>query len=88
MPAKGLGEDREIGVLELRGDDPSRKLALLVHADRAVHAVVEHDHDDRAVILHGRRQLLAVHHEVAVAREGDRDPVGCCRFAMTAAGTP
>ena len=63
-------------------------LALLVHADRAVHAVVDHDDDDRQLILDGRRQLLAGHQEAAVAGEADHRAVGVASLAATAAGRP
>src|SRR5262249_15582688 len=57
-------------------DHPSWVVPLLVHADGAVHAVVgDHDHN-RQVVLHGRRELLAGHHEIAVAREGDDRALG------------
>src|SRR5256885_6309019 len=38
--AEGAGVGREVGVLEPGADHALRVLALLVHADRAVHAVV------------------------------------------------
>ena len=50
-------------------------VALLVHADRPVHAVVDDEDDDRGVVLHGGRELLAGHQEVAVARDRDDDPL-------------
>ena len=45
--------------------------------------------DDRQVVLHGGRELLAAHQEVAVAGEADDRAVRVRRaFAATAAGTP
>ncbi len=47
-----------------------------MHADRAVHRVVEQQ-DDRPDPLACRgRQLLPGHHEAAVAAEADDQPVG------------
>ena len=87
VTAKSLGQNREIRVFELRGDNPSWKLALLVHADGAVHAVVEHD----TMIGQSYCTAVASSWPFIMKRrrpQGDRDPVGVCRFAMTAAGTP
>ena len=46
-------------------------VALLVHANRAVHAVVEQHDDGFGTMLHGSRQLLSIHQKVAVARNGE-----------------
>ena len=58
-----------------------------MHADRAVHAVVHHQRDERRAVLHGGRDLLAVHQEVAVAAQR-RAPCapGAASLAATAAG--
>ena len=45
-----------------------------MHADRAIHAVVDDDHDDRQIILYGGREFLPVHQEIAVARETHDHP--------------
>ncbi len=42
----------EVGVDEVGADDATREGALLVHADRPEHPVVDDDHDDRQVVLH------------------------------------
>ena len=42
-----------------------------MHADGAIHAVVDHHHDDGQVVLDGGGEFLAVHHEAAIAGEGD-----------------
>src|SRR5271155_3806727 len=44
--AVGAGERREIGVLQVGAGDAAREAALLMHANRAVHRIVE-DKDDR-----------------------------------------
>ena len=49
--------------------------ALLVHADGAVAAVVDDDHEQVGAVLRGGRQLLAVHQEIAVAGDADHRPV-------------
>ena len=41
MGAIGAGERREIGIDEVGGDDAAGVVALLMHADGAVHAVVD-----------------------------------------------
>ena len=71
MTAIGAGKSGEVGVLQFSGDDAVRIFPLLVHADRAVDAVVDDDHDDRQVILDSGRELLAVHQEAAVTGEGN-----------------
>ena len=38
-----------------------------MHADRAVETIVGNDDDDRQLVLHGGREFLAVHQEIAVA---------------------
>ena len=67
------GERREVRVDEVGAGDAARIVPLLVHPDRPVHAVVDDEHDDRRVVLHRGRELLAGHQEVAVA--GDRNDV-------------
>ena len=69
MPAKGLGVGFEVRILELGGADAAGVLSLLVHADGAVHGVIEQHHDDGQAVLHSGRKLLSVHQEVAVARK-------------------
>ena len=69
--------------------DPARKVALLVHADGAVDAVVDHDEERRRPVLHRRGEFLAGHQEAAVARESKpRRGPGCTSLAAMAAGTP
>src|SRR5690606_35381040 len=42
----------------------------------AVHAVVDDQHDDGQVVLNGRGELLAMHHEAAVAGQADDRTLG------------
>ena len=63
-------------------------MALLVHADGAVHAVVRDHDDDRQVVLHGGREFLSGHEEVAVAGKSDDCALRRQRFMPIAAGTP
>src|SRR5215211_8147289 len=51
----------EIRVLQRGRRDAARIVALLVHADGAIHGVVEKDHEDRQVVLHGGGEFLPVH---------------------------
>src|SRR5260370_25271690 len=69
--AERAGIGGEIRVLERGRRNAPGILALLVHADGAVHAVIDHDHDDRQLVLDGGRELLAVHEKAAVPREAD-----------------
>src|SRR3954451_9936041 len=69
VAAEGARVGGEIGVLQHRRRDAPGVLPLLVHANGAVHAVVEEHDGDGEFVLHGGRQILAVHQEVAVARE-------------------
>ena len=66
----------EIRVGEVSADHAARKLPLLVHANRPVHPVVHDDDHHRELVLHGCRELLPCHQEVAVAGEADHDGVG------------
>ena len=50
--------------------------ALLMHADRAVHLVVEHQHDRCDAVMEGRGDLLPRHHEAAIADHADDHAVG------------
>ena len=59
-----------------------------MHANRAVHAVVEHKHDNVRAILNSGRHLLPVHQETAIAGRGNHDALGMQNFAAIAAGTP
>ena len=45
-----------------------------MHADRAVHAVVDQNHDDRQAVLNGGGEFLPVHQKIAVAGEADDRP--------------
>src|SRR5271165_1755776 len=80
MAAKGLGVEREVGILQLRSDHAARIVALLMHANGAVLTVVDDDHDHGRAILRGGRELLAVHQEAAVTGKGDHDAVGILPF--------
>ena len=71
VAAEGARIGREIRILQAGRDHAAGIVALLVHADGAVHAVVDDHDDDRQVVLHGGREFLAGHQEVAVAGKGD-----------------
>src|SRR5882757_9030460 len=65
------GVSHEIGVSQLRRNDPTGIVALLVHSDRAVLRIIDdHDNDSRAV-LNRRCEFLTVHQETTVTRKGD-----------------
>src|SRR5215472_15779185 len=63
MGAIGAGQRGKIGVDELGPQNALRIIALLMHANGAVHPVVHDDEDDWQLVLHGGGELLAVHHE-------------------------
>jgi hypothetical protein len=69
VAAVGARERREVRVAQIGARHPGGVVALLMHADRAVHAVVGDDPDHRKVVLRGRRQLLPGHEKAAVAGE-------------------
>ena len=71
MAAEGAGVGGEIGVPQPGCRNPTRIGELLMHADGAQHAVVDHDHDDRQIVLDGGGEFLPVHQETAVAGKGD-----------------
>ncbi len=78
----------EIGVVQRGRDDAPGMVALLVHADGAVHAVVDDDDHDRQFLLHGGRELLPGHHEIAIAAECHHGSFRLSRFMATAEGRP
>ena len=88
QPPYARGKRGEVGVLELGAADPLGIVALLVHADRAVAAVVDHDHQQVGAVLRRGCQLLAVHQEVAVAGDATTGRSVKRSAAATAAGTP
>jgi hypothetical protein len=61
-PPKSRQSASKSGFLKRVADSP-RIVTFLVHADGAVHAVVEHHHDHRNIVLHGGCEFLAVHEE-------------------------
>ena len=80
MRPEGARVGDEVGVAQVGADDATGVVALLVHADRAVHRVVDHEHDDGELLLHRGRELLAGHQEVAVAGDADDRAVGVHRL--------
>src|SRR5690606_41666979 len=84
MAAVSLRKRRKIRILQLGRADSPRIIALLMHTDGAVHAVVDDDDDDWRLVLDGGRKLLRTHEEAAVSRKGDNRPLrettlGCYR---------
>ena len=75
VAAEGARIRREIGIAQRRGDDAPGIHALLMHADRAVHAVVDQHDDDRQAVLNGGGEFLPVHQKVAVAGKADDSPL-------------
>lgn len=55
------GQDRRSRDCGPRSANAAPIAPLLVHADCAVHAIIDDEEDDANVVLHGRRQLLSVH---------------------------
>jgi hypothetical protein len=60
--------------------DVARVLALLMHANRAVHAVVDDDEQNGQAVLHGRREFLPAHQEATIAGKADDRAFGMHRF--------
>ena len=73
--AESPGKRCEIRIAELGRRNALGIFTLLVHADGAVEAVVDDDDEQIGTVLDRRRNLLAVHQEVAVARDADHRPV-------------
>ena len=67
----GAADRDEVGVLDVGEADAAGIGPLLVHADRAVAAVVDEEHDRRRARLHRAAELLHRHLEVAVAGQAD-----------------
>src|SRR3974390_1638135 len=56
--AEGAGVIRKIRIVQLRRHDAIWVFALLVHADRAVEAVIRDPHTQRQFVLHGSGEVL------------------------------
>ncbi len=67
MEAIGSRQRGKVRVRQAGAGDAAGILTLLVHADRAIHAVVDDEKDDASVILHGGCEFLTVHQETSVA---------------------
>ena len=76
MPAEGARVRGEIGIAQLGAVDAAGVLALLVHADRAVEPVVDHQRDEIGAVLRRSRDLLPGYQEVAVATEREHRALG------------
>ncbi len=74
-----LGKRGAVDAPEIGGGDPAWVRPLLVHADRAVHGVVEDEDGQPEPLSDGRLQFGHQHREAAVTREGDHGP---CRRAL------
>src|SRR5579883_798085 len=67
--AEGAGVSRKVRVAQLGRRNAAGIFALLMHADGAVHAVVDDDNGEWQSVLDGGRELLTVHQEIAVPRD-------------------
>ena len=63
------------GLVSAGAGDAAGIGALLVHADRAVHLVVEHQHDRRDAMMERGGDLLPGHQEAAVADQADHHAI-------------
>src|SRR5450755_2464118 len=63
----GFRQRHEIGIDQIGPVDARRVIALLVHADGAVHAVVDHDENHIQLVLDRGGNFLPVHLKAAVA---------------------
>src|SRR5262245_14168504 len=70
VAAEGSGIGRKIRIPQIGPHHSPGIVALLVHANSAVHAVVDYNDDDRQVVLHRGRKFLTSHEEIAVAGKG------------------
>jgi hypothetical protein len=76
VAAECIRELREIGIGETGAGNASGIRAFLVHADRAVHLVVEHQNDWRDAVVERCGDLLTCHQEAAVANHADDHAIG------------
>src|SRR6516162_3561536 len=77
VTAEGARIGRKIRALQSCPHHPAGIVALLVHADGAVHAVVDDDDDHRQAVLHGGCELLPCHQEIAVTGKRDDRALRC-----------
>src|SRR5919201_2015127 len=71
VAAEGPGIGRKIRIPQTGCYHSPGIVALLVHANGAVHTVVDDNDDDRQLVLHRGREFLASHEEIAVAGKGN-----------------
>jgi hypothetical protein len=78
---KGLRVGDKVGIAQIGLDYPARVGALLVHADRPEHRVVDDDHNHAQSELDGGGEFAAAHEQASVAGEADHGalPVDCGR---------
>src|SRR5262245_33556368 len=72
--ALGMGTERprqsyEVRARQLGSRHATGKAPLLVHANRAVHPVVDDERDETGAVLCGGGQFLRIHQEITVARD-------------------
>ena len=78
---------RQIRIAELETE--VRKLVdFLFPSDHAVGAILEHEHDEIQLEPHGRLKLLRIHHEAAIAADGEHALSGWISDAAIAEGRP
>ena len=75
QPPNARASAAKSGFLSSVAEIALRIFAFLVHADRAVAAIVDQDDEQVGAILRGGRQFLAVHQEIAVAGDADHRAV-------------
>ena len=86
MCAVGFGQLAKIRVDHVGADHPPGIVAFLVHANRRVDTVVDHDDDDIGFVLHRGCEFLTVHHKVAIAGECHHGAVGMYEFGRNRSG--
>ena len=71
LPPDAIMTNRaEIRVDQIRVPNPAGEINLLMHADRAIHAVIDHNHDDICPNLAGGGQFLHGHLKTAITGKG------------------
>ncbi len=71
VSAIGFGKGVEIRIDEIGGADTTGIFPLLMHADRAIGAVIDQHGDDWQPVTHGGDEFLPMHHEAAVTGKAD-----------------
>lgn len=71
MTTKSARKGGKIRIDKIRSGNTARMLALLVHANSAIDAIINNEHDNIGPMLHCGAELLHGHLQAAIASKAD-----------------